>query len=869
MGEATQRYAVVTGANKGIGLEIVRQLASEGIKVVLTARNEERGLQALQKLKASGLSHLVLFHQLDVADAASVTSLADFIKSKFGKLDILVNNAGVSGVIIEDNEQGTKALTQTYELAEECLQINYYGTKITVQSLMPLLQLSDSPTIVNVSSTQGQLESFPKESWARGVLSDADNLTEEKMDEIVKKFLNDFKEGSLESNGWPRYIGAYIVSKAAVNGYTRILAKKNPSFCINSVCPGYVKTDITSNTGFLTVEEGAASPVRLALLPNGSPSDHNSELKVKMGEATQRYAVVTGANKGIGLEIVRQLASEGIKVVLTARNEERGLQALQKLKASGLSHLVLFHQLDVADAASVASLAHFIKSKFGKLDILVNNAGISGIVIEDSDLITTLILNRGVVPDEEGTKALTQTYELAEECLQINYYGTKITVESLMPLLQLSDSPTIVNVSSFLGQLENFPKESWARGVLSDADNLTEEKIDEIVKKFLSDFKEGSLESKGWPRYMGAYIVSKAAMNGYTRILAKKNPSFCINSVCPGYVKTDITSNTGFLTVEEGAASPVRLALLPNGSPSGRVHPGLAIQRYAVVTGANKGIGLEIVKQLASAGIKVVLTARNEERGLHAMEKIKASGLSHLVMFHLLDVADATSVASLADFIKSKFGKLDILVNNAGIGGAITKDVDLLPSVLLNPGVKEDGAKAMTQTYELAEECLQINYYGTKITVESLMPLLQLSHSPTIVNVSSSKGKLQNFPKESWARGVLSDADNLTEEKIDEIVKKFLSDFKEGSLESKGWPRYMGAYIVSKAAMNGYTRILAKKNPSFCINSVCPGYVKTDITSNTGFLTVEEGAASPVRLALLPNGSPSGLFYYRADVASF
>ncbi|XP_027906196.1 (+)-neomenthol dehydrogenase-like [Vigna unguiculata] len=288
-----------------------------------------------------------------------------------------------------------------------------------------------------------------------------------------------------------------------------------------------------------------------------------------MGEATQRYAVVTGANKGIGLEIVRQLASEGIKVVLTARNEERGLQALQKLKASGLSHLVLFHQLDVADAASVTSLADFIKSKFGKLDILVNNAGILGVVIEDSDLISTVILNRGVVPNEEGTKALTQTYELAEECLQINYYGTKITVESLMPLLQLSDSPTIVNVSSALGQLESFPKESWARGVLSDADNLTEEKIDEIVKKFLSDFKEGSLESKGWPRYLGAYIVSKAAMNGYTRILAKKNPSLCINSVCPGYVKTDITSNTGFLTVEEGAASPVKLALLPNGSPSG------------------------------------------------------------------------------------------------------------------------------------------------------------------------------------------------------------------------------------------------------------------------------------------------------------
>ncbi|TKY63873.1 Salutaridine reductase [Spatholobus suberectus] len=82
------------------------------------------------------------------------------------------------------------------------------------------------------------------------------------------------------------------------------------------------------------------------------------------------------------------------------------------------------------------------------------NAGISGVVIEDSDLVAAVLMNRGAVPEEDGTKAMTQTYELAEECLQINYYGAKITVESLMPLLQLSDSPRVVNVSSSLGQLE-------------------------------------------------------------------------------------------------------------------------------------------------------------------------------------------------------------------------------------------------------------------------------------------------------------------------------------------------------------------------------------------------------------------------------
>ncbi|XP_027334886.1 (+)-neomenthol dehydrogenase-like isoform X2 [Abrus precatorius] len=269
-----------------------------------------------------------------------------------------------------------------------------------------------------------------------------------------------------------------------------------------------------------------------------------------------------------------------------------------------------------------------------------------------------------------------------------------------------------------------------------------------------------------------------------------------------------------------------------------------APQRYAVVTGANKGIGLEIVRQLASVGIKVVLTARNEKRGLQALENLKASGLSDLVVFHQLDVADAASVTHLANFVKSEFGKLDIL--------EVSQD---------------DKKKAMTQTYELVEDCIQINYYGAKRTTEALLPLLLLSDSPRIVNVSSTLGKLEFMTNES-AKGIFSDADSLTEEKVDVVLKEFLKDFKEGSLESKGWSGF-SVYSVSKAAMNAYTRILAKKYPTFCINSVCPGYVKTDITANTGILTVEEGAVSPVRLALLPNGSPSGLFYQRSEVSSF
>ncbi|KAK9274391.1 hypothetical protein L1049_019205 [Liquidambar formosana] len=298
----------------------------------------------------------------------------------------------------------------------------------------------------------------------------------------------------------------------------------------------------------------------------------------------------------------------------------------------------------------------------------------------------------------------------------------------------------------------------------------------------------------------------------------------------------------------------------------------LPITLYAVVTGANKGIGLEICRQLASNGLMVVLTARDEKRGIEAAEKLRRSGLSGHVVFHQLDVVEPASIASLAHFIKAQFGKLDILVNNAGISGA-TVDGDALRAsvsifILFSGGVQRKWTDIMTETYEVAEECLKINYYGTKRMTEALIPLLQLSDRARIVNVSSFMGKLKSIPNEA-VRGELSDVESLTEERVDEILNEFLIDFKEGSLESKGWPTFLSANTVSKVAMNAYTRILAKKYPSFCINCVCPGYVKTDINFNSGILTVEEGAESPVRLALLPDGGPSGLFFIRKEVSPF
>ena len=116
---------------------------------------------------------------------------------------------------------------------------------------------------------------------------------------------------------------------------------------------------------------------------------------------------------------------------------------------------------------------------------------------------------------------------------------------------------------------------------------------------------------------------------------------------------------------------------------------------------------------------------------------------------------------------------------------------------------------------------------------------------------------------------MLGNAESLTEERVDKVLNEYLKDFKEGSLETKGWPRYMSAYIISKAATNAYTRIVAKKFPSFRVNCLCPGYVKTDINHNTGYLTTDEGAKRVVKIALLPNDGPSGLFFSQNEVTTF
>ncbi|CAN1251564.1 Salutaridine reductase [Linum perenne] len=148
----TAKVAVVTGANKGIGMEIVKQLAGSNgiITVVLTARDVKRGTDATKSLHQIGFRNVV-FHQLDVLDSLSIRNLVEFLDVKFGVLDILLS--GKAAHLVQD------VVKHTYEKAEECLNTNFYGVKATTEALLPLLKLSThGARIVNISSLRGELQ---------------------------------------------------------------------------------------------------------------------------------------------------------------------------------------------------------------------------------------------------------------------------------------------------------------------------------------------------------------------------------------------------------------------------------------------------------------------------------------------------------------------------------------------------------------------------------------------------------------------------------------------------------------------------------------------------------------------------------------
>lgn len=231
------RIALVTGANKGIGFETSRQLAKQGVTVLLGARNEARGQAAERQLKEEGLD--VRFVLLDVTDQTTMTAVAKQFEADYGKLDILVNNAGINAQSSGDGPPSTAeeaALRQVFE-------VNVFGTFKVTKALLPLLKKAEAARIVNVSSGLASLT----------LASDHEGLMR--------------KEPILRLTG-------YNTSKAALNMLTIQLAAEvqDTPIKVNAVEPGYTATDLNGFQGTQTVEEGAAAQIKLALLPNDGPT---------------------------------------------------------------------------------------------------------------------------------------------------------------------------------------------------------------------------------------------------------------------------------------------------------------------------------------------------------------------------------------------------------------------------------------------------------------------------------------------------------------------------------------------------------------------------------------------------------------------
>ncbi|MBO9098475.1 MULTISPECIES: SDR family oxidoreductase [unclassified Rhizobium] len=222
----TSRIALVTGANKGIGLEIARQLAQAGVTVVIGARDPGRATASVSGLLEAGLS--VRSVTLDLNNHAGIAAAAETIRAEYGRLDILVNNAG-----IVDAEDGPPT-SGSAEAARRIMDTNFVGTLAVTQAMLPLLRLSSAARIVNLSSSLGSLA------------------------------LN----GDPASPYYSARLIGYNASKAALNMLTVQLAEelRDTPHVINSVSPGYVKTDLTGGNGFMTPQEGAKLPVKYALL---------------------------------------------------------------------------------------------------------------------------------------------------------------------------------------------------------------------------------------------------------------------------------------------------------------------------------------------------------------------------------------------------------------------------------------------------------------------------------------------------------------------------------------------------------------------------------------------------------------------------
>jgi NAD(P)-dependent dehydrogenase (short-subunit alcohol dehydrogenase family) len=227
-----EQIALITGSNRGIGFEIAKQLAMKKIQVILTSRNSANGEAAVRKLARDGVNKVVSM-ELDVSNQVSVDKLSDEVEKTFGRLGILVNNGAI--LIDKDNVTASNADLETVRAT---LETNLIGAWRMCKTFIPLMKKNSFGRIVNVSSGSGEFEYM-----------------------------------ATSGGYWP----AYSVSKASLNALTVMLASelKGTNILVNAVCPGWVRTDMGGSNATRSVEEGAATPVWLATLPDGGPTGHN------------------------------------------------------------------------------------------------------------------------------------------------------------------------------------------------------------------------------------------------------------------------------------------------------------------------------------------------------------------------------------------------------------------------------------------------------------------------------------------------------------------------------------------------------------------------------------------------------------------
>ncbi|HXF18620.1 MAG TPA: SDR family oxidoreductase [Burkholderiales bacterium] len=226
-----------------------------------------------------------------------------------------------------------------------------------------------------------------------------------------------------------------------------------------------------------------------------------------MQAPNRRLALITGANKGIGFEICRQLARKGLRVLLTSRDPRKGVKAQKILLQENLD--VLFHELDVTVLSSVQALVKYVEREHGGVDALVNNAGI--------------------MIDSSATSILREREDVFHATLETNFFGALRMCQGLVPLMRKRGYGRVVNLSSGLGQL--------------------------------TDMGDGN----------AAYRMSKTALNTLTRMVASamEQQDILVNSMCPGWVRTDMGGPNASRSVEKGAETAVWLATLPGGGPTG------------------------------------------------------------------------------------------------------------------------------------------------------------------------------------------------------------------------------------------------------------------------------------------------------------